>query len=334
MPELSDQSAQNLEEDWSMRTLAALAGALALALGAAAADEANKAAPAAKSTDAPKPRPKPTLPEGTPAEQVKTLIQQYDEAAADFSQRYKTAVSEAEQEKLFEQYFPVPDDYAALLVRIAEKHPKDSAALDALLWAARHASRPRNQPDSPFARARKALVRDHLDSPQIGPFCLALRYESEDPTTPDLLRHVWTKNPDKRAQAQAGFALAKLLRRRASWPRSFQEMTAEQVASFEKAYGKEAVAALRRVDADAETKEAEAVLERLTQDQDYAAALVDRGNNKVAVGDLARRELFEIRRLQPGQPAPETVGADIDGRPFKLSDYRGKVVLLDFWGHW
>jgi hypothetical protein len=35
-----------------------------------------------------------------------------------------------------------------------------------------------------------------------------------------------------------------------------------------------------------------------------------------------------------GQLAPEIAGADIDGVPFRLSDYRGKVVVLDFWGHW
>jgi hypothetical protein len=32
--------------------------------------------------------------------------------------------------------------------------------------------------------------------------------------------------------------------------------------------------------------------------------------------------------------APEIAGKDLDGKAFKLSDYRGKVVLLDFWGHW
>lgn len=31
------------------------------------------------------------------------------------------------------------------------------------------------------------------------------------------------------------------------------------------------------------------------------------------------------------QAAPDIVGTDQDGRQFKLSDYRGKVVLLDFW---
>jgi predicted Zn finger-like uncharacterized protein len=32
--------------------------------------------------------------------------------------------------------------------------------------------------------------------------------------------------------------------------------------------------------------------------------------------------------------APDIEGEDVDGQHFKLSDYRGKVVVLDFWGHW
>ena len=30
----------------------------------------------------------------------------------------------------------------------------------------------------------------------------------------------------------------------------------------------------------------------------------------------------------------EIEGVDLDGVPFRLSDYRGKVVFLDFWGDW
>jgi thiol-disulfide isomerase/thioredoxin len=35
-----------------------------------------------------------------------------------------------------------------------------------------------------------------------------------------------------------------------------------------------------------------------------------------------------------GQPAPEIDGTDLDGAPLKLSDYRGKVILLSFYGEW
>ncbi len=35
--------------------------------------------------------------------------------------------------------------------------------------------------------------------------------------------------------------------------------------------------------------------------------------------------------LRDGRPAPEIEGVDAEGRPFRLSDYRGKVVLLHFW---
>lgn len=43
---------------------------------------------------------------------------------------------------------------------------------------------------------------------------------------------------------------------------------------------------------------------------------------------------FEKERLQIGMAAPDIVANDLDGVEFKLSDYRGKVVVLDFWGDW
>ena len=41
-----------------------------------------------------------------------------------------------------------------------------------------------------------------------------------------------------------------------------------------------------------------------------------------------------VENLTIGKMAPEITGEDIDGRLMKLSDYRGKVVVLEFWGHW
>jgi thiol-disulfide isomerase/thioredoxin len=35
-----------------------------------------------------------------------------------------------------------------------------------------------------------------------------------------------------------------------------------------------------------------------------------------------------------GEVAPEISGEDLDGQELKLSDFRGSVVVLDFWGDW
>lgn len=49
------------------------------------------------------------------------------------------------------------------------------------------------------------------------------------------------------------------------------------------------------------------------------------------IGDKAKSELYELRHLSIGMKAPEIDGEDQDGKKFKLSDYKGKAVLLDFW---
>jgi len=53
-----------------------------------------------------------------------------------------------------------------------------------------------------------------------------------------------------------------------------------------------------------------------------------------ALGPLAERLMFVVQNLRVGKVAPDIEGNDLDGVAFKLSDYRGKVVLLDFWGDW
>ena len=38
--------------------------------------------------------------------------------------------------------------------------------------------------------------------------------------------------------------------------------------------------------------------------------------------------------LSKGNLIPEITGKDLEGTEFKLSDYQGKVIMLDFWGDW
>jgi cytochrome oxidase Cu insertion factor (SCO1/SenC/PrrC family) len=50
--------------------------------------------------------------------------------------------------------------------------------------------------------------------------------------------------------------------------------------------------------------------------------------------ERAENGIFELEHLAIGKVAPDFEATDQDGKKFELSDYRGKVVVLDFWGFW
>jgi len=79
----------------------------------------------------------------------------------------------------------------------------------------------------------------------------------------------------------------------------------------------------RRKDSDAE-KRFEQVLEKFADIQGFRGTLAD----------AARGQLYEMRNLAIGKVAPDIEGQDLDAKSFKLSDYRGKIVVIDFWGDW
>lgn len=56
-------------------------------------------------------------------------------------------------------------------------------------------------------------------------------------------------------------------------------------------------------------------------------------NNERLLGQV-NGDLFAIEKLSVGCEAPDIVGTDHEDKEFKLSDYKGQVVLLDFWGYW
>jgi hypothetical protein len=93
--------------------------------------------------------------------------------------------------------------------------------------------------------------------------------------------------------------------------------------------------------------EARALLARATlvlmrtdaDDTQLAAAIADLDKARKLTKDTALAAAMppvtaEPRGLKIGDRMPEIAGFDLDGAPFRLSDYRGKVVVLDFWGDW
>ena len=137
---------------------------------------------------------------------------------------------------------------------------------------------------------------------RIAQLCQAHSY-STDLVSETLLRTMLEKDARREVQGPATLTLALVLKRRLEMTPTIGEAAASQARA-----------------------ECEKLLRRASDEF---------GDVKVAVGGTvggkAQVELDDLLHLSVGQVAPEIEGEDQDGKRFKLSDYRGKVVLLDFW---
>jgi hypothetical protein len=114
----------------------------------------------------------------------------------------------------------------------------------------------------------------------------------------EKLRTLIGKTKDQELLGQANLALGQHLAKR-----------------YEQAYRK------KYADAAKIAKEAETVLEQT-------------GKDFAALSAQVKDALFHLTKLAIGRTAMEIEAEDLDGKQFKLSDYRGKVVVIDFWGNW
>jgi peroxiredoxin len=62
--------------------------------------------------------------------------------------------------------------------------------------------------------------------------------------------------------------------------------------------------------------------------------LLDKSILQTKFGKLAQERLNNMRGTTVGYPATNFTQNSPDGKPIKLSDYKGKVVLVDFWASW
>jgi peroxiredoxin len=66
-------------------------------------------------------------------------------------------------------------------------------------------------------------------------------------------------------------------------------------------------------------------------------AIINAADTKVGestVADLAKEEIYRMTKLSKRAIAPDLIGRDSRFLPMKLSDFRGKVVVLVFWTSW
>ncbi|PSL34976.1 TlpA disulfide reductase family protein [Chitinophaga ginsengisoli] len=61
---------------------------------------------------------------------------------------------------------------------------------------------------------------------------------------------------------------------------------------------------------------------------------LDEKIRKSDLGEELLAKILKVKKTQEGAPAPDFTQTDVNGKPVKLSDFKGKYVLLDFWASW
>lgn len=65
----------------------------------------------------------------------------------------------------------------------------------------------------------------------------------------------------------------------------------------------------------------------------YADAIKGQFAGNPAVRQF-EKQMAAVKPVSVGQPAPDFSSVSIDNKPVKLSDYKGKYVMIDFWASW
>lgn len=260
----------------------------------------------------------------TPAEQYASLLKEFQNASSSGK-----VLNDEQRMKFIGEVYKLRVKLGLKFIALAEEYPNDPIATDALLqaiwqvngtpWPVEVVGR-----DDASAKALALLERNHIPSAKLGATCERLSSGFRKEYEP-FLRAVVDKNPHRDVRGQACLSLAHFLASRLQR----LDLIRDQPAlgkEFADLFGKEYLADLQRQDRSKAEGEAESFFERALRD--FRDVPLSDG---VTVGERATAELFELRHLTVGKQAPEIEGVDQDGQTLKLSDYRGKVVLLDFW---
>lgn len=204
------------------------------------------------------------------------------------------------------------------MLTLASGEDKETA-LDAISWIMSQTQDPALK-----KKATARLVADHLNNPKVAKMLTTFGRGIPSEATQGLLKTFSEKSDSDAVKGIATITLASYMRNGKSMLSSLldnPQFAAAYPDSMD--YFKKLVAT--------KDEDVEAIL------KSAADKYADVEHNGSTIGKLAKRELKIMeaqRNLQVGKIAPDIEGPDIDGVTFKLSDYRGKVVMLDFWGDW
>ncbi len=237
-----------------------------------------------------------------PDERFARLIAEFQQKAQWFNVEWEDATSEAQRLELEASKHPA-SEYAPRLYDLAVEFENAPIAFDCLVWACQIAgqvSAPAKC-DEPLRRAADRFAEKYPNDPRLIELMLGLR-GSLRPGAWYLMQRIGEKTTDKETQGIALYCCANC---RLGSGKEEDSNTA--IEMFEKVI------------------------------QEYPEVIYhcsDPRHPQHFIAEESKELLYQAKNLSIGRQAMSVRGKGIDGVAFKLDDYRGKVVLLDFWSDW
>jgi S1-C subfamily serine protease/peroxiredoxin len=210
----------------------------------------------------------------------------------------------ANQQELFEKLRGMNDKFRPQLMAVAERDPASWPAFQALYYVCGLAGDGSEAGRKSASQACALLGQHHAASQDLAAVVASV-VAINDQEVQRFCQQVLERSPHKFVQAQATAAIA-----------GGRLQGLAQTGTLDL----EIIKANR------------AEIERLANRLEKELAEVPLGNfTAKQYGEQLKAQLAQVR---VGKPVEDIEGIDNDGRKFKLSDYKGKVVVLDFFADW
>ena len=186
-------------------------------------------------------------------------------------------------------------------------------------------------------KARELLARDYTHSDRLKALLtrrLELYWASQG--VEDLLRNVLEQNPYREIRGLACYWLAEVLTYRSQMLRLSPIQSPRIIEMWCQRFSQQDLDRIEKQDPKSLEEEIARLYERVITEFPFVQNNDTRTERPPSIlGEMAgylptvaKVHLDELRRYSAGKPAPEIRGVDLDGKPMKLTDYRGKVVVL------
>jgi thiol-disulfide isomerase/thioredoxin len=266
-----------------------------------------------------------------PVDTLAAIKKDHEAAQVEFRNGRKPGMTDAEQKTVREHYRTLIGDLCRRALALVESHPDNTEAVDALLWA--HSQASRNRLPELYSAVYDAMAKHYLDSDAILRVCSLAFYDIlESPHPEAFLRTAVERSNNVSVRGVCCLSLGRFEQDLAKVVRDLNDPVRGEIVGNNLEHSRPGVTVrLRALDPEKLERESTRFLERTIKEFGGVQPL---GDSSVRLGERAAGEIFQKKHLAVGRIAPDIEGEDIDGKPMRLSDFRGKVVVISFWATW